>query len=249
MNKTLRDLDLRNNQISHTSASEMSAALESNTSLHTLDLRWNNIGLVGGKALLAALKSNHTLLHLHVAGNNIPDEIVNAIALKISNNGVQAKTSKEYADRTSSLANQLQTVQHEKDRQVNVLLSKIDAHEENGRKTSRAMSEKMHRLQSALEMRMSAMTSMTSKLSMAEADLALAEQRCADLEHKLHKVQLERDTEAKLAAVKFKRDKEASSHNPNNVWSKTLKRLVKPNICLSLYCRICRTRRASWRKS
>ncbi len=36
MNKTLKDLDLRNNQITHTSALELCTAIEVNTSLRTL---------------------------------------------------------------------------------------------------------------------------------------------------------------------------------------------------------------------
>ena len=36
MNKTLKDLDLRNNQISHTSALELCAAIETNNTLQTL---------------------------------------------------------------------------------------------------------------------------------------------------------------------------------------------------------------------
>ena len=36
MNKTLKDLDLRNNQITHTSALELCAAIELNTSLQSL---------------------------------------------------------------------------------------------------------------------------------------------------------------------------------------------------------------------
>ena len=36
MNKSLKDLDLRNNQITHTSALELCAAIEINTSLQRL---------------------------------------------------------------------------------------------------------------------------------------------------------------------------------------------------------------------
>ena len=36
MNKSLKDLDLRNNQITHTSATELSSAIETNNSIETL---------------------------------------------------------------------------------------------------------------------------------------------------------------------------------------------------------------------
>lgn len=83
MNKTLRDLDLRNNQITHTSALELCRGIELNSTLESLDLRWNNIGLVGGKGILVALKKNFTLAKLQIVGNNIPDEIVEAISKRI----------------------------------------------------------------------------------------------------------------------------------------------------------------------
>jgi hypothetical protein len=80
LNKSLVELDLRNNQITHTSAVELCSSLEKNTSLKTLDLRWNSIGLVGGKAILNALKRNHTLTQFLTVGNNIPDDIAQSIS-------------------------------------------------------------------------------------------------------------------------------------------------------------------------
>ncbi len=193
-------------------------------------MRWNNIGLVGGKGLLNALKKNHSLMQLQIAGNNIPDEIADAIStwfltlfsfffyeinflkikidLKLSHNIEQVKSVKEYNKRTSTLTNELQSVQFEKDKQVNLLLNKIDLQEEAMRKTNRTMSEKMKKLQGALEDRMSTMNAMTSKLSIVEADLALSEQKCADLEHALQKLQLDKDNEIKLLNAKSKRDRE-----------------------------------------
>ena len=99
----------------------------------------------------------------------------------------------------------------QKEKQVNLLLNKIDLQEESLRKTNRTMSEKMKRLQAALEDRMLNMNSITSKLSIAEADLALAEQKNADLQHALKKLQLDKDNDAKLILAKSKRDKEVCS--------------------------------------
>ena len=55
---------------------------------------------------------------------------------------------------------------------------------------------------------MSTMNSLTSRLSISEADLALAEQRSQDLEHALHKLQADKDNETKLQVSKSKRDKD-----------------------------------------
>lgn len=126
----------------------------------------------------------------------------------MSHNLEQVKTVKEYNNRTATLTNELQNVQFQRDKQVNMLLNKIDLQEEAVRKTNRTMSEKMKKLQNALEDRMSSMSAMTSKLSIAEADLALAEQKCSDLEHTLQKFQVDKENEIKLLNSKAKRDKE-----------------------------------------
>ena len=195
-------------------------------------MRWNNIGLVGGKRLITALKKNYTITQLLIVGNNIPDDVVDAISefifyyliyfkklimvsidLKIYHNGEQSKTVKEYNNRASLLVNELESVQFQKDKQVNILLNKIDLQEEAVRKTNRTMAEKMKKLQNALEDRMSTMTSITSKLSIAEADLALCQQKCGDLEHALQKANLDRDNEIMILNNKFKREKEVNSFN------------------------------------
>jgi len=128
--------------------------------------------------------------------------------LKVGHNSKQSKTVKEYNSRTNTLTNELQTIQFQKDKQVNMLLSKIDLQEEAVRKTNRTMSEKMRKLQSALEDRMATMNSLTSRLSIAEADLALAEQKNSDLEHSLQRLQSEKENESRLFQSKAKREKE-----------------------------------------
>ena len=99
-------------------------------------------------------------------------------------------------------------LQFQKEKQVNLLLSKIDLQEEAVRKSNRNMSEKMKKLQFALEDRMSTMSSLSSKLSVAEADLALSEQKNADLEHSLQKLRVEKENETRLLNAKAKREKD-----------------------------------------
>lgn len=120
----------------------------------------------------------------------------------------QVKSKKDYHDRTKVLTNELQNVQFQREKQVNLLLSKIDVQEEAIRKTNRTMSEKVKKLQVALEDRMSTMNSMASKLSIAEADLALAEQKCSDLEHTVQKLQMDKENDIKLITAKAKHEKE-----------------------------------------
>jgi len=96
-NKSLIELDLRNNDINHVGASELASALKRNTTLRALgiypniiiikkfliltDLRWNNVGLIGGRALLSLCESNSTLNDLQLVGNNIPDDIMQSIGM------------------------------------------------------------------------------------------------------------------------------------------------------------------------
>ncbi len=161
---------------------------------------------------MTSLKKNHTLVNLQIVGNNIPEDIANSIGLKMGHNSEQTKTVKEFNNRTTALSNELQSIQYHKEKQVNLLLNKIDLQEEAVRKTNRSMSEKMKKLQFALEDRMATMSTMTSKLSIAEADLALAEQKCSDLDHSLQKFRLDKENEIKLLNSKFKREKEVITH-------------------------------------
>lgn len=130
----------------------------------------------------------------------------------MGHNSKQSKTVKEFNSRTASLTNAVQTIQFQKEKQVNLLLGKIDLQEEAVRKTNRTMSEKMRKLQAALEDRMSTMNSLTSKLSIAEADLALAEQRNGDLEHALKTLQAQKENETQTMSSKAKREKDVNKN-------------------------------------
>jgi hypothetical protein len=77
-----------------------------------------------------ALKKNHTIVSLQISGNNIPEDIYEAIEAKVSLNQQQSKTAREYSERTAVLTNELQTFEFQKEKQVNLLLSKIDLQEE-----------------------------------------------------------------------------------------------------------------------
>lgn len=88
------------------------------------------------------------------------------------------------------------------------MLNKIDAEEEAVQKTNRIMSEKMKKLQNALEDRMNSMKSLSSKLSITEANLALAEQKCSELDYNLQKFQIDKDNEIKSLNSIYKNEKD-----------------------------------------
>lgn len=83
VNRTLVELDLRNNKIGPQGIRSLSIALKHNTSLKRIDLRWNNAGIIGGRALVDMLKWNETVNELDLNGNEIPDDISKAICKKI----------------------------------------------------------------------------------------------------------------------------------------------------------------------
>ena len=51
---------------------------------------------------------------------------------------------------------------------------------------------------------------------MTEADLALSEQKCLDLQHALQKIQLDKENEIKILSSKNKRDKDVNLNDFNH---------------------------------
>ncbi|XP_013399235.1 leucine-rich repeat-containing protein 45 isoform X1 [Lingula anatina] len=182
VNTTLKELDLRNNQISHDGAQELASALKRNTTLQAIDLRWNNVGIIGGRALLEALRRNKTIYKLSLAGNNIPTDVLQSIDTALGHNEDRQLMSNDYYQRTHMLSSELRTLKEEKMMQMSELMGKIDEQEDFMRKTTRSSSHKIGQLQSALEERKAAFESLKAKLSMVESELALEQQKSHDLE-------------------------------------------------------------------
>ncbi|XP_044234658.1 leucine-rich repeat-containing protein 45 isoform X7 [Ursus arctos] len=159
-NGALRQLDLRNNQISHKGAEELALALTRNAHLQQLDLRWNSIGLLGGRALVNCLPRNRTLWRLELAGNNVPGDILRAVEQAMDHNQERQTTSRENRARTHVLSKEVQHLQEEK---------------------SRASAACVGQLQEALNERHSIINALKAKLQMAEAALALSEQKAQGL--------------------------------------------------------------------
>uniref|UniRef100_A0A8D0VCL6 Leucine rich repeat containing 45 n=1 Tax=Sus scrofa TaxID=9823 RepID=A0A8D0VCL6_PIG len=158
-NSTLRQLDLRNNQISHKGAEELALALRSNASLQQLDLRWNHIGLLGGRALANCLPSNRTLWRLELAGNSIPSDVLRAVEQAMDRNQDQQATVRESQARAHILSKEVQHLREEKSKQFLDLMETIDRQRQEMAKSS--------------------------TLQMAEAALALSEQKARDLGERL----------------------------------------------------------------
>ncbi|CAL9699623.1 unnamed protein product [Knipowitschia caucasica] len=192
-NSSLKQLDLRNNQINPQGAAELSQALRRNNSLEVLDLRWNNIGLVGGRSLLEALQKNKCLAQLQMAGNNIPSDIVRALEHATAHHSEQQRALRENRSRTQVLSKEIQALKEEKGRQVLNLMDTIDRQRDEMGHSNRCTSVQIGQLQESLTQRASAVTSLTAKLQMAEAALALAEQKNSSLAALLTQAKAERE--------------------------------------------------------
>uniref|UniRef100_A0A3P8YL44 Leucine rich repeat containing 45 n=1 Tax=Esox lucius TaxID=8010 RepID=A0A3P8YL44_ESOLU len=192
-NASLTQLDLRNNQINHQGASDLCLALKRNSTLQELDVRWNNIGLLGGRSFLEALQQNRTLTHLQMAGNNIPSDTLKALEQGMDHNSDRQSTLRESRSRTQVLSKEIQNLKEEKGRQFLSLMETIDKQRDEMGRSSRTTSIHVGQLQEALNERKSVVNSLTAKLQMTEAALALSEQKKHNLGELLTRVKAEQD--------------------------------------------------------
>ncbi|KAI5277328.1 leucine-rich repeat-containing protein 45 isoform X3 [Manis pentadactyla] len=181
VNSALRQLDLRNNQISHKGAAELALALKSNATLQQLDLRWNNVGLLGGRALVNCLPCNRTLWRLELAGNSIPSDVLRAAERAMDHSQERQAAQQENQARTHTLSKEVRCLREEKSKQFLGLMETIDKQREEMARSSRASAARMGQLQEALNERHSIINALKAKLQMAEAALALSEQKARDL--------------------------------------------------------------------
>ncbi|CAF3615939.1 unnamed protein product [Rotaria sp. Silwood1] len=191
-NKSLIDLDLRNNDINHVGGSELASALKRNTTLRALDLRWNNVGLIGGRALLVLCQSNSTLNELQLIGNNIPDDIMQSIANALSKNTEQHQIHFGHSQNMAILSRQLQNVHEEKDRQITTTLTRMSLQEQAMLKANKSLAEKLKKLQDALDERKLSFNALSSKNTLLEADLTVAKQQYDDIQNVIKKMEIDK---------------------------------------------------------
>ncbi|XP_067100731.1 leucine-rich repeat-containing protein 45 isoform X2 [Osmerus mordax] len=209
-NTNLSQLDLRNNQINHQGASELSLALKRNSTLQELDLRWNNIGLLGGRSVLEALQHNRTLVQLEMAGNNIPSDTLKALEQAMEHNSDRQSTLRESRSRTQVLSKEIQILKEEKGRQFLSLMETIDKQRDEMGRSSRSTSIHVGQLQEALNDRKSVVNSLTAKLQMTEAALTLSEQKNHNLQELLGRLKSEKDDQRERQSRERKKEQEDS---------------------------------------
>uniref|UniRef100_A0A8C3A373 Leucine rich repeat containing 45 n=1 Tax=Cyclopterus lumpus TaxID=8103 RepID=A0A8C3A373_CYCLU len=203
-NGTLTQLDLRNNQINHHGAAELALALKRNTAVQALDLRWNNIGLLGGRTLLEALQKNNSIMQLEMAGNNIPSDTLKALEQTTGHNSDRQSTLRDSRSRTQVLSKEIQTLKEEKGRQVTLTLRNDTVLRPN-MNTGRLFEGQ---LQEALNERKSAVNSLTAKLQMTEAALALSEQKNHNMGELLTRVKAEKEEQRERQSRERRKEQE-----------------------------------------
>lgn len=209
-NTCLTQLDLRNNQINHQGAAELALALKRNSTVQELDLRWNNIGLLGGRSILEALQHNRTLVQLEMAGNNIPSDALKALEQAMDHNSDRQSTLREGRSRTQVLSKEIQNLKEEKGRQFLNLMETIDKQRDEMGRSSRSTSIRVGQLQEALNDRKSAVNSLTAKLQMTEAALALSDQKVYNLGELLGRLKSEKDEQRERQSRERKKEQEDS---------------------------------------
>ncbi|XP_041580758.1 leucine-rich repeat-containing protein 45 isoform X2 [Vulpes lagopus] len=224
-NSALQQLDLRNNQINHKGAEELALALACNTSLQQLDLRWNSIGLLGGRALVNCLPRNRGLWRLELAGNNIPGDILRAVEQAMAHSQQRQAASRENQARTRVLSKEVQHLQEEKSRQFLDLMETIDKQRKEMARSSRASAARMGQLQEALNERHSIINALKAKLQMAEAALALSEQKAQGLGELLATTEQEQRNLAQRQAKEHRLEQQEAAERE----SKLLKDLSAAN--------------------
>ena len=203
VNVSLKELDLRNNNIGPDGAIALSKALKRNQVLSTLDLRWNDIGSIGGQALLEAVQVNQTCASILLSGNNIPLHLCASIDKCLSNqkagDGDQELldylSDKEHSDQLLSTSNQ----------QLYEMQQKLQEHELTGQEfairlakqseiSSRLQAELMETkdiLEKTKQTRQEIDEKMTKEISFMSENRLKLEKECILLKDKVAMLQVE----------------------------------------------------------
>ncbi|XP_026207612.1 leucine-rich repeat-containing protein 45 [Anabas testudineus] len=231
-NTTVKVLDLKGNNLRSTGAEVLGKLLESLLSLPVLtDLRWNNIGLLGGRSLLEALQKNKSVVKLEMAGNNIPSDTLKALERTTGHNSDRQSMMKESHSRTHVLSKEIQSLKEDKGRQFLSLMETIDRQREDMGRSNRSTSIHIGQLQEALNERKSAVNSLTAKLQMTEAALALSEQKIHNLGELLTQVKAEKEEQREWQSKVRKKEQEDSALREGKLL-REIQNLTETNVLL-----------------
>ncbi|XP_067573095.1 leucine-rich repeat-containing protein 45 isoform X6 [Pseudorca crassidens] len=124
---------------------------------------------------------NRTLWKLELAGNSIPGDILRAVEQAMDHNQDRQTAFRESQARAHVLSKEVRHLREEKSKQFLDLMETIDRQREEMVRSSKASAARVGQLQEALNERHSIINALKAKLQMAEAALALSEQKAQDL--------------------------------------------------------------------
>uniref|UniRef100_A0A8D1BX18 Leucine rich repeat containing 45 n=1 Tax=Sus scrofa TaxID=9823 RepID=A0A8D1BX18_PIG len=200
VNTVVRFLDLKGNNLRAAGAEALGKLLRQNKSIQSLTLEWNSLGPWEDAfaTFCGALAANSTLRQLDLRNNQISHKGAEELALALRSNASlqqleqamdrnqdQQATVRESQARAHILSKEVQHLREEKSKQFLDLMETIDRQRQEMAKSSTASAARVGRLQEALSERHSVISALKAKLQMAEAALALSEQKARDLGERL----------------------------------------------------------------
>ncbi|XP_078294111.1 leucine-rich repeat-containing protein 45 isoform X3 [Panthera onca] len=195
-NTVVRFLDLKGNNLRAAGAEALGKLLRQNKSIQSLTLEWNNMGAWEDAfaTFCRALADNGALRQLDLRNNQISHKGAEELALALTRNASlqqleqamdhnrdRQTTFRENQARTHVLSKEVQHLQEEKSKQFLDLMETIEKQRKEMARSSRASAIRVGQLQEALNERHSIINALKAKLQMAEAALALSEQKAQGL--------------------------------------------------------------------
>ncbi|XP_019673947.2 leucine-rich repeat-containing protein 45 isoform X3 [Felis catus] len=195
-NTVVRFLDLKGNNLRAAGAEALGKLLRQNKSIQSLTLEWNNLGAWEDAfaTFCRALAGNGALRQLDLRNNQISHKGAEELALALTRNASlqqleqamdhnrdRQTTFRENQARTHVLSKEVQHLQEEKSKQFLDLMETIEKQRKEMARSSRASAIRVGQLQEALNERHSIINALKAKLQMAEAALALSEQKAQGL--------------------------------------------------------------------
>ncbi|XP_030894795.1 leucine-rich repeat-containing protein 45 isoform X4 [Leptonychotes weddellii] len=228
----VRFLDLKGNNLQAAGAEALGQLLRQNKSIQSLTLEWNNLGTWEDAfaTFCGALAGNGTLQQLDLRNNQISHKGAEELALALTcnaslqqleqamdHNQERQTTSRENQARTHVLSKEVKHLREEKSRQFLDLMETIDKQRKEMARSSRASAACVGQLQEALNERHSIINALKAKLQMAEAALALSEQKAQGLGELLATAEQEQQSLAQRQAKEHRMEQQEAAERESKL--------------------------------
>ncbi|XP_042823028.1 leucine-rich repeat-containing protein 45 isoform X2 [Panthera tigris] len=231
-NTVVRFLDLKGNNLRAAGAEALGKLLRQNKSIQSLTLEWNNMGAWEDAfaTFCRALADNGALRQLDLRNNQISHKGAEELALALTRNASlqqleqamdhnrdRQTTFRENQARTHVLSKEVQHLQEEKSKQFLDLMETIEKQRKEMARSSRASAIRVGQLQEALNERHSIINALKAKLQMAEAALALSEQKAQGLGELLATAEQEQRSLAQRQAEEHRLERQEAAERESKL--------------------------------